>query len=926
MSNFRFQKYNSSSSSLLNHLLINLSTFRACCYQKLHKWTEAYFDYCFAIQMEPETGSYYSMRGLCLGKLQKVDMAIEDLTLACKYEAIPHNYLTRSTLHMDNGDFQSALWDCNKALEFIQRGSKMKEDDYEKLKSLASFRRAQVFHEIKMYEEEINDLIVVINNDAQSVAPRIMLARAYKMSGDLRTAEKEVDLAILMKPDHSGYMERGDIRFRFGVNAKSIQAIDDFTRCINMMEFKEDLAHTNNEGIRGLSKLCEDKYCSNHSRIEGTECIISTGTSIVNESPGGSPNITAVHAVYKEEALPDSETKYRAQEKRQDMVESIADIYAKRAQTVLTLDHQSKEDLNMAFADAKKASKLAPSKEEHRLLVATCLLRLQQVELAATTLREVIQMNPNNENALFNEAFCHRLHGRYKEAIDNLTKILSLKEKERMRTGEKSHYDAISRHDSEIVDDMDEYSSDFYCKMRAKDQAYILPVNVIYETRGILFHQGKAFRLALSDLAKAILLNPEKPLMYFLRADCYKKLGNYEKAVRDLQIAEEKGFKYIYSLLICRGTIWRCLGNSEQAEVDFKNALELLVPLRTDKDIAADNLSFVKHISTNEFDENSDERIGLCRMFDTVDRYSQLRALSLHAICLYDLKRYNESFLELQKALMILRYLQRISVGAPSTSSVSSLYELNVADARSSSVKDCFLRKRREKDSLSGRSKLSISDYNRTSENPQFKSYKMSYDQVTFNTKTFEWSVSYHIAGCLYSLYRFEESIIYLKYILHEISDYCPDEFMLGAALFFYGIQSNIIGRWKDAEDSLRTCLCTLWTISSVKNISLCRFGLGKALQGGGKHEEAVNEFTDVINRKSKDAHAHFRRAWSYKAIKLFHEAANDFETAKQLKPNDPNFSISYSKVQKIEYLGLDSEPDLMENFPTLLSGDRTLW
>lgn len=913
MSNFCFQRYDSSSGSLLNYLLINLLTLRACCFQKLHKWTEAYFDYCFAIQMEPETGSYYSMRGLCLAKLQKVDMAIEDLTLACKYEAIPHNYLTRSTLHMDNGDFQSALWDCNKALEFIQRDSKMKEDDREELKSLASFRRAQVYHEIKMYEEEINDLILVINNDAQSVAPRIMLARAYKMSGDLRTAEKEVDLAILMKPDHLGYMERGDIRFRFGVNAKSIQAIDDFTRCINMMEIKEDLAHTNNVGIRG------------------TECIISTGTSTVNGSPGGSPKITAVHAVYNEEALSHPERKYRAQEKlftRQDLVELIAEIYAKRAQTVLTLDHQSEEDLNMAFADAKKASKLAPSKEEYSFLVATCLLRLQQVELAATTLREVIEMNPSNESALFIEAFCYRLHGRYKEAIDNLTKILSLKKKERMRTGEKSYYDAISRQGSEVVDGMVECSSDFHCKIRAKDQAYTLPINVIYETRGILFHQGKAFRLALSDLAKAILLNPEKPLTYFLRADCYKKLGNYEKAVRDLQIAEEKGFEDIFSLLNCRGTIWRCLGNSEQAEVDFKNALKLLGPSRTNKDNEADNMSFMKHISTNEFDENSDElfeRIGLCHICDTVDKYSQLRALSLHAICLYDLKRYNESFLELQKALMILRYLQRMSDEALSTSSVSSLYELNVADALNSSVKDCFLRKRREKDSLSGRSKLSISDYNRMSKNSHFKSNKMSHDQVTFTTKTFEWSVSYHIAGCLYSLYRFEESIIYLKYILHEISDYCPDEFMLGAALFFYGIQSNIIGRWKEAEDSLRTCLCTLWAISSVKNISLCRFGLGKALQGGGKHEEAVKEFTGVINRKSKDAHAHFRRAWSYKAIKLFHEAANDFETAKQLKPNDPNFSIAYNKVQKIEYLGLDSEPDLMEIFPTLLSRDRTL-
>ena len=33
----------------------------------------------------------------------------------------------------------------------------------------------------------------------------------------------------------------------------------------------------------------------------------------------------------------------------------------------------------------------------------------------------------------------------------------------------------------------------------------------------------------------------------------------------------------------------------------------------------------------------------------------------------------------------------------------------------------------------------------------------------------------------------------------------------------------------------------------------------------------------------------------------------------------DPNFSIIYKKVQDVEYVALDSEPDLMEKFPTLL-------
>ena len=38
--------------------------------------------------------------------------------------------------------------------------------------------------------------------------------------------------------------------------------------------------------------------------------------------------------------------------------------------------------------------------------------------------------------------------------------------------------------------------------------------------------------------------------------------------------------------------------------------------------------------------------------------------------------------------------------------------------------------------------------------------------------------------------------------------------------------------------------------------MSLCRFALGKALQGQKKHVEAVKEFSEVINKELKDAHA----------------------------------------------------------------------
>ena len=62
-----------------------------------------------------------------------------------------------------------------------------------------------------------------------------------------------------------------------------------------------------------------------------------------------------------------------------------------------------------------------------------------------------------------------------------------------------------------------------------------------------------------------------------------------------------------------------------------------------------------------------------------------------------------------------------------------------------------------------------------------------------------------------------------------------------------------------------------------------------KAYQMIDFHEKAVEDFTVVIKRNPKNAHAHFRRAFSLKSLKVsyfqvlitlqrFAEAADDFE------------------------------------------------
>ena len=70
-------------------------------------------------------------------------------------------------------------------------------------------------------------------------------------------------------------------------------------------------------------------------------------------------------------------------------------------------------------------------------------------------------------------------------------------------------------------------------------------------------------------------------------------------------------------------------------------------------------------------------------------------------------------------------------------------------------------------------------------------------------------------------------------------------------------------------------------------------------------HEKAVEDFSAVIKRNPMNAHAHFRRAFSLKALKKYAEAADDFESAKNLDPLNPKLVINYKKLKGVHCIVL---------------------
>ena len=753
----------------LNHV-VPFFSLRALCYKSLHKWTEAYFDYCFAIQIEPEVGSHFSLRGLCLAKLKKIDLAIEDLTQAIDLEPISSHFITRATLYSESRMYDKAIKDLDKAIALSV------EEDLE-MKILALFRRAQVYHEISRYTEAIEDLKYILNKDVNSLPPRILLARSYKMSGDLYNAEEEINYAILIHAnDYAVYYERGDIRYRYQQSSKSIQAVEDFNKCIKLLKDKEKILQLNEKDREnGISRKVVNKLDTQ-----------SVDTSVSGGLSGTQSEIDAEAKV---------KVAFEKQVDLHELEDIVAETHCRRAQALLTLEYKAQEDLMVAKNDAELAVKLIPDNEEFKLVLATCYIRLEELQEAHQIIEMVLKLNPNNEKALFHEAFCFRLDGKYKEAIENLTKIIATRERKlRLLNGKISEF------------------SNFKSTLEIPDEKYSIPLCIIFEMRANLLYEGKSYKLALHDFGRSILLSPSKPENYFLRADCHTKLGNYTQALQDLTLAEEIGYSDIFSLLICRGTILRTLSMYAEAEVELRKALTLIEVYNKPKSLSlSPNIPGMNEEMTSPKAEDSplhsfnesplhsptnqtQTKNNPSNNNNTkIDDHIKIRALSLHSLTLMQISKPTEALKTLQISRKIIHknntVLEKCIKSSPKKSTKLTGLDINPKLAR-----DRFNTKNLQREELSGRSNLSI-----TTRNKLYKSSTYELNQISLEESNLEsnkkllWTISFHMAKCLHNLRRYEDASKCLEICLKKLSRFAPDDFAVGAALFFYGIIILII-------------------------------------------------------------------------------------------------------------------------------------
>lgn len=200
---------------------IILFNLRASCHKQLDMYKEAYFDYSFNIRLEPEVGAHYCNRGLCLAKLKKASLAMEDMDLGIRYDPSASHYYSRATVLAEFGRSEDAVVDFTSALNKEENEGR-NQDFLIKCR----YRRALSYFDLKQYQEVINDAQEVLKLDAANVNARALMGRAYKILNEHHKAEHQLTEAILLDENQAAlYTERGDIRFRTEQKNKIIEAI-----------------------------------------------------------------------------------------------------------------------------------------------------------------------------------------------------------------------------------------------------------------------------------------------------------------------------------------------------------------------------------------------------------------------------------------------------------------------------------------------------------------------------------------------------------------------------------------------------------------------------------------------------------------------------------------------------------------------------
>lgn len=328
-----------------------------------------------------------------------------------------------------------------------------------------------------------------------------------------------------------------------------------------------------------------------------------------------------------------------------------------------------------------------------------------------------------------------------------------------------------------------------------------------------------------------------------------------------------------------RGDCHMKLGDYEQALQDYDQAewkgfadrCSLLLSRGNVRRLLKDNAGALQdYLSALEILKNTDDKI------------SQIRSQSFIAFCFIDLRNYNEAFVMLSEANDFNAALVRIC-------------EEGIQNIQEDNPETGII-----------------------SEQEKQKKLEDFYSEL-FYCRRVDWILKYHMILCKYMLreYSVAREIADIC-ISEEFQRYIPDNYTEGILFFFYGQILVVQKQFSAAMEYFQSCMKTRW-IRVQRQEFLCLFAIAKTYQCMSMHSEALQYFNKAHDLDNQNPYLYFRRGWSYKGVSNFVAAGDDFETAKHISANDPNFAIDYKRIAKFEYMEIADEPDLVEPFPPLL-------
>lgn len=192
-------------------------------------------------------------------------------------------------------------------------------------------------------------------------------------------------------------------------------------------------------------------------------------------------------------------------------------------------------------------------------------------------------------------------------------------------------------------------------------------------------------------------------------------------------------------------------------------------------------------------------------------------------------------------------------------------------------------------------------------------------DQREVSCLKLEWITRYHHGLALYRLKKYEKFVETVGSCVSALADFAPDLLSMGIIHFFMGISLVFLERYKESINHLNLALSNTWSSAHDANQVLCLFARGKIYQILGDRHAALANFNEAIRLDPSNGHVLFRRAWLYKsAFHDFEAAGADFETVRRLKLGDPNFTVDYKHINHVQFVAVDSDPDITADFPTL--------